>query len=179
MGEHTLLVFTRMNREANAYYEFLDATQTLQLQVAQTIKTHSPGILILRVVFEGDLTTALREAFRKHIWLLRSLLKVTKADRVVDVDDEESISGLSAWINTWLNGDKYRITVHRVKNQETKARLIHLITSSIAAPVDLEAYEREVIVYLVDSKLYLTLGSENEISIQKLESYDDFDKSFS
>jgi len=179
MGEYTLLVFTRMRREANAYYEFLDATQTLQLEVAQTIKTNSPGILVLKVGFEGDITTALKEAFRKHIWLFRSLLKVTKADKVVEADDDEGISGLSEWINSWLNGAKYRITVHRVKKQEDKVRLIHLITSKIVAPVDLEAYEREVIVYLVDSKLYLTLGSENEISIQKLESYDDFDKSFS
>ncbi|MEM0321023.1 MAG: hypothetical protein QW453_04575 [Thermoprotei archaeon] len=177
MSEHTLLLFSMTHKEANAYYEFLDATRSLQLE-AQTIKTHSPGILVLRVVFEGNITTALKEAFREHIWLFRSLLKITKVDKVVDINDEKSISELSGWVNEWVKGAKYRVTVHRVKRLEEKMRIIRTITAQVTAPVDLDAYEREVIVYLVDSKLYLTLGSDNEISIQKLESHG-FDNNFS
>lgn len=164
-----LLLFTRMAREANAYYEFLDATQGAGIEVLRVEKTHSPGILLVRARFDGDPVTTLKEAFYKRFWVLRSLLKVSVVYSAVDADDEDEILELSGRLNAWVDGAKYRVTLHRVKNPEMRRRIIDLVASKITAPVDLEGYVREIIVYYVDSKLYFVLGRANEILVERID----------
>lgn len=164
-----LLLFARMGREANAYYEFLDATQGLGVEVLRAVKTHSPGILLVGAKFSGNPVTTLKEAFYKRYWVLRSLLKVSVAYSVVDADDEKGILELSERLNVWVDSSKYRVTLHRVKSPEMRRRIIGLVASKITAPVDLEDYAREIIVYYVDSKLYFVLGRTSEILVERLD----------
>lgn len=168
MGEQLVLLFTKMTREANAYYEFLDATQESRIEILEMVKTRSPGILVARVRVDGDLIGIIRQAFQKKYWVLNSLLKVSAVYSAVRVDDERAIVELSERLNAWLNGSKYRVTLHRVKGLEMRNRIIDLVTSKIEAPVDLENYAHEIIVYYVDSKLYFVLDGSNEVVVEKL-----------
>jgi hypothetical protein len=178
MSEHTLILFSVIGKETNAYYEFMDATDTLNLEVRQIIRTRSPGITIVQVGFQGDLINVLKEALKNHLWLVNSLLKVSKVSHIIPMQDGPELLKLSSTLNEWIDGHKYRITLRRVKNRDTRLQFIREITSNITAPVDLEEYEREIIVYLIDSKFYFVLGNNDEVSLEKLGDDDILDNSF-
>lgn len=155
-----------MGREANACYEFLDAVQETQIEVLETTKTRSPGIVLAKVKAEGDVVALLRQAFQKKHWVFGSLLKASAVYCSLRADDEKGILELSERLNSWVDGSKYRVTLRRVKNEQTRRRIIELVAAKIRAPVDLENYAREIIVYYVDSWLHFVLGRESEVSVE-------------
>lgn len=160
---HEYLLFTLIGKEANGAYEFTDAIQSPS---ELTIKrTRSPGILLAKIDASIDVETRLRE----ELWRFYNLKKVAKVGFSIPLNsDVGSWNSLSEQLSRVIGDAPYRMTLHRVSNEEKRKRIIESVTSKIKARVDLDHFSVEIIGYLIDSTVYIVDLGKGEISLDKL-----------
>jgi hypothetical protein len=165
-----LILFTLMNKEAKAVYEFQDMITSSEIVLQEIKNTKSPGIVLVTIDCDNDVMSKLKNLVYKESWRFSCLLKIAKVERTLPMENlQEGLLKLSKELREIIGTNTYRITLHRTRSQELRDVIVNQLASGINGTVRLTNYDCEIVIYLIDSKLYFVFPSSlNQISIEKI-----------
>jgi hypothetical protein len=165
-----LILFTLMNQEVKATYEFQDSVVSSGIVVQEIRKTRSPGIVLVTVNNATEVMSLIKKLVYEESWRFNCLLKIAKVEAALPLEDwEEGLPKLSEEFSKVIGQRTYRITLHRTRDTELRNRIITRLAGSINGTVKLIDYDYEIVIYLIDSKLHFVFPSSlNQISIAKI-----------
>jgi|GEM_PF-732394 len=151
----TLILFTLMGMEAKALYEFKDVASKVGINL-KFKRSKSPGIILAEGTIEDEsLIKRLFDLIAKENWRFHALKKIAHVNHRLFLDDENAWKTLIEKISSVVYNKTYRISIHRVKNQQLKKAIINKLAEKIDSKVDLENYEIEIAGYFIDNELFL------------------------
>jgi len=158
-----------MGMEAKALYEFKDVASKVGINL-KFKRSKSPGIILAEGTIEDEsLIKRLFDLIAKENWRFHALKKIAHVNHRLFLDDENAWKTLIEKISSVVYNKTYRISIHRVKNQQLKKAIINKLAEKIDTKVDLENYEIEIAGYFIDNELFFVFPtSTNEISIDKI-----------